>query len=602
MLRTCVWLYWRVQVSTGNAGAEDKAPYNEEDVVNSMKRIETINFHQTKDVSGIRFTPYHAGHVLGACMYLIEIAGVKILYTGDFSSEEDRHLVQAEVPSGVKVDILITEATFGVRNHEPVQSREARFTDYIHKTLNRGGKCLIPAFALGRAQELLLILDDYWQKHPELQGIPIYYMGQLAVKCLSVYAAQIHSMNAVVLEQWKQGRNPFRFKHIENIKSVSNLDDSAPCVALASPGMLQSGASRDLFEKWCQDSKNSIIIAGYAVQGTLAKDLLDEPTEVQSADGRKLVRRMQIHEVSFAAHVDFDQNRAFICAVKPRHIILVHAEENEMRKFMERFKVKHEADFKFDMYNPENTKSVLFSFRGEKKAKVIGSAARHAQIPGAKLSGFLFRRSFNYFIVAPDELAVHTDNKLELSSVRQKQAIAYPYGLALLQHHLLLIYGLSVKIVEKADAPTEITVMDSITVIHNDDEQMLTMEWDANTENDMWAESILATVLQIESSPETVKLSRSCGGHDQGAAVASTEALAMRLREHLEELFGNCVATEDGSALTVTVDKCVVSVQTTGKFEVSAAQKDDKKARQLAEQINKARKKFILTVQPDLFN
>lgn len=67
-----------------------------------------------------------------------------------------------------------------------------------------------------------------------------------------------------------------------HLQTVSNLDDSAPCVALASPGMLQSGASRDLFERWCQDARNSIIIAGYAVQGTLAKDLLDEPKEVTS--------------------------------------------------------------------------------------------------------------------------------------------------------------------------------------------------------------------------------------------------------------------------------------------------------------------------------
>ena len=63
-----------------------------------------------------------------------------------------------------------------------------------------------------------MLPDDYWQKHPNLEGIPIYYMGQLANKCLSVYAAQIHSMNAVVKEQWKLGRNPFKFQHITNIK------------------------------------------------------------------------------------------------------------------------------------------------------------------------------------------------------------------------------------------------------------------------------------------------------------------------------------------------------------------------------------------------
>ncbi len=82
---------------------------------------------------------------------------MKILYTGDFSRQEDRHLMAAEIPH-VSPDILIVESTYGVQIHEPRDQREARFTAIVHEIVKRGGRCLLPVFALGRAQELLLIL------------------------------------------------------------------------------------------------------------------------------------------------------------------------------------------------------------------------------------------------------------------------------------------------------------------------------------------------------------------------------------------------------------------------------------------------------------
>lgn len=125
-------------------------------------------------------------YLLPAAMFMIEIAGVKVLYTGDFSRQEDRHLMAAEIPS-VKPDVMIVvnfltkplhnyvnsdlyglvmfcysvqESTYGTHIHEKREERESRFTGIIHDIVNRGGRCLIPVFALGRAQELLLILGN----------------------------------------------------------------------------------------------------------------------------------------------------------------------------------------------------------------------------------------------------------------------------------------------------------------------------------------------------------------------------------------------------------------------------------------------------------
>ena len=94
----------------------------------SWRQIEAVDYHQEVQIAGgLRFTSYHAGHVLGAAMFLIEMAGLRILYTGDFSREEDRHLVQAEVPP-VRPDVLISESTYGVQSLEPRLDKEQRFT------------------------------------------------------------------------------------------------------------------------------------------------------------------------------------------------------------------------------------------------------------------------------------------------------------------------------------------------------------------------------------------------------------------------------------------------------------------------------------------
>lgn len=146
--------------------------YSKQDLDACMEKIEVVDFHQTMEVRGIRFTPTAAGHVLGAAMFSIEIDGINILYTGDYSVETDRHLSRALVPvssSGAPPDVLIVESTFGITNLPPREEREALLTHTVDSVVRRGGSCLIPVFALGRAQELLLILDSHWQAHPELQ-------------------------------------------------------------------------------------------------------------------------------------------------------------------------------------------------------------------------------------------------------------------------------------------------------------------------------------------------------------------------------------------------------------------------------------------------
>ena len=137
--------------------------------------------------------------------------------------------------------------------------------------------------------------------------------------------------------------NPFNFKFIQNLKSidVNSFDDRGASVVFASPGMLQSGVSRQLFDRWATDPKNGCIIAGYAIENTLAREIMNAPKEVVTMEGRRQPLNCLVDYVSFSAHVDYVQNKNFIAKVNPKHIILVHGQKDEMGRLKGALMMQH---------------------------------------------------------------------------------------------------------------------------------------------------------------------------------------------------------------------------------------------------------------------
>lgn len=481
--------------------------YNESDLKASMEKIEVINFHEIKEVAGIKFWCYHAGHVLGAAMFMIEIAGVRVLYTGDFSREEDRHLMSAEVPR-IKPDVLIIEATYGTHLHEKREEREARFTTTVLNTVTKGGRCLIPVFALGRAQELLLILDEFWSMHPELQDVPIYYASSLAEKCMSVYQTHVSAMNDKIKRQISI-KNPFVFKHILDLKSIDNFDDCGPCVVLATPGMMQSGLSRELFEQWCENPKNTCLIAGYCCEGTLAKHILSEPDEILSMDGQKLNRKCKVEYISFSAHADYKQTSEFVRALHPPQIVLVHGEANEMSKLKQGLTDQYKDDEKcpITIHNPKNTQNVELHFQGEKTAKVIGTLAMEPPIQDKRLSGVLVKRNFNYHLMAAEDVRKYTD--LSVSNISQTMTISFQQPLSTIQQ-VLEDQGIDFELVEVKVSPesklrqSALKVVGKIMLTLNLEHKVAYLEWNAGPNEDAYVE-MLAALLTKYSIPQTTE-------------------------------------------------------------------------------------------------
>ncbi|QSZ35415.1 hypothetical protein DSL72_008285 [Monilinia vaccinii-corymbosi] len=587
----------RVGGASSNGGSQPV--YTEADHLTTFAQIEAIDYHTTHTISSIRVTPYPAGHVLGAAMFLIEIAGLKIFFTGDYSREDDRHLVSAEVPKGVKIDVLITESTYGIASHVPRLEREQALMKSVTSILNRGGRVLMPVFALGRAQELLLILDEYWGKHPEFQKIPIYYASNLARKCMLVYQTYVGSMNENIKRLFRErmaeaeanstsgGRGgPWDFKYIRSLKNLDRFDDVGGCVILASPGMLQNGISRQLLERWAPSDKNGVIITGYSVEGTMAKQIMQEPDHIQAimsgpqgftrrsapgeAEKAMIPRRCSVQEFSFAAHVDGVENREFIEEIAAPVVILVHGEQHNMMRLKSKLlSLNADKTIKVKVFSPKNCDPLRIPFLTSKTAKVVGKLANNPPPPDSTqlITGVLVQNDFKMSLMAPEDLREYAGLTTTTITCKQRMTLSAA-GIDLIRWALEGTFGkidelpesrgqqkhsngsgdthMNGSSDEEADdeiantnAVTAYLVMGCVTVRYRSNGEV-ELEWEGNMLNDGIADAIMAVLYSVESSPAAVKQSASKSPHSHSHSHSSTARnphANLSPTERLERLF-----------------------------------------------------------------
>ncbi|KAK2629260.1 hypothetical protein QTJ16_000080 [Diplocarpon rosae] len=588
---------WLIQdsIRVGGASSDSRGQpvYTEADHLSTFPMIEAIDYHTTHTISSIRITPYPAGHVLGAAMFLIEIAGLKIFFTGDYSREDDRHLVSAEVPKGVKIDVLITESTYGIASHVPRIEREQQLMKSITSILNRGGRVLMPVFALGRAQELLLILDEYWALHPEFQKIPIYYASNLARKCMLVYQTYVGAMNDNIKRLFRERMaeaeansdtatkgGPWDFKYIRSLKNLDRFDDVGGCVMLASPGMLQNGVSRELLERWAPSDKNGVVITGYSVEGTMAKQIMQEPDQIQAImsrntggarrgpdlpDSEKVMipRRCSVQEFSFAAHVDGVENREFIEEVAAPVVILVHGEvHNMMRLKSKLLSLNADKTSKVKVFSPRNCEELRIPFKADKTAKVVGKLA---SIPpptadgnqSKLMTGVLVQNDFKMSLMAPEDLREYAGLTTTIITCKQRMTLSAA-GIELIKWALEGTFGKIDELPESRykniqngdaqmngsseNADEEISsqtraylVMGCVTVRHRNNGEV-ELEWEGNMLNDGIADAVMAVLFSVESSPAAVKRSSGKHSHSHDSPARNPHS-NLSPTERLERLF-----------------------------------------------------------------
>lgn len=307
---------------------------NERHVVQVMNSVQSLTLNAEYNINGVKISSFYAGHVLGAVMFLIEYKGVRVLYTGDFNSAADRHLAALKVPQ-CQPDVVISESTYATIMKDWKKQREMQFMCLAKKTLERSGKILIPVFALGRAQELMILIDDLWEKTG--WQVPVYYAGRLVERVQFYYKLFLpwtnQNLQRSAMQQMKRLSGFTRFQPLPKGAELT----SGSIVVLATPGMLHAGRSLELFKRMCTDSKNSLLIPGFCVKGTYGARLLSGEKKLKIHEMDYHVQ-MEIAKMSFSAHADSKGITDLMDYLQPKHVVLVHGEKKRMFELIENTK------------------------------------------------------------------------------------------------------------------------------------------------------------------------------------------------------------------------------------------------------------------------
>lgn len=330
-------------------------PYEARDVNEVIKHCITLPYGKPTDISpDITITLNNAGHIMGSATVHLNISGAhNILYSGDYKYAKTQ-LLDSAVSVYPRVETLITESTYGNSTDVmPDQQFVYRsFSESINKTLTEGGKVLIPVPAVGRAQEIMLVMAEE-MKEGRLIESPIYIEGMIS-EASAIHMSYAHYLGSEVRKSVSQDINPFQSEYFTVISGYGKrddvLNDENPAIVMATSGMLEGGPSVEYFKELAPNPMNKIMFVSYQINGTLGRRVLDGTmSEVSMMDKSGKVKvvpvRCQTQKIDgFSGHSDFNQILSFVARVKPKRVLVNHGErtksENTASAIYSRLKIR----------------------------------------------------------------------------------------------------------------------------------------------------------------------------------------------------------------------------------------------------------------------
>ncbi len=318
--------------------------YSKKDIQNELKHIIPVNYGEVVDITPeIKMTLYNAGHILGSASVHLHIGegAHNLVYTGDMKFGFTRLFDPANTRFP-RVETLLIESTYGGRNDMTINrfDSEKRLTDIIEKTISRGGKVLIPVFAVGRSQEIMLVLEEYARRHPDFQ-VPIYIDG-MVLEASAIHTAYPEYLREQLQRRILSDRSPFENPLIKVAKGTDKgeIVNGEPAVILAPSGMLAGGPSLEYLKLMADNEKNTIIFVGYQSSLSLGHKIQTGIREVPllGDDGKtKLLKiNMQVETAEgFSGHSDRAQLMAYLRNLRPtpERIITMHGDMNKTEDF-----------------------------------------------------------------------------------------------------------------------------------------------------------------------------------------------------------------------------------------------------------------------------
>jgi predicted metal-dependent RNase len=322
--------YYRIH--SGEKG--QRKLFSSKDVNNVMKDSKIMEYKEPF-TSDFRMTFYTAGHIMGSAMTLVENGRHRVLYTGDICMRKGRVLDPCE--RNVAADTLIMENTYGGKDDIIPSYKESfqKMVGIINKTLDRGGHVIIPSFAVGRAQEVLLTLDDY-MRSGAITPTKIFVEGMIT-KAMKIYRHNaIYANDDVKRRILMSEDDPFKSPNFHHSRSKTKDDVlKEPSIIVTTSGMLSGGPVMFYLQKLGKDPKNAMIFVGYQAKGTLGSKIIGGKRRVRIRN-REIDLKLQVEYVRLSGHADFKELLQFTKSVKGlKKIFLMHGEKKDLKEELE---------------------------------------------------------------------------------------------------------------------------------------------------------------------------------------------------------------------------------------------------------------------------
>jgi metallo-beta-lactamase family protein len=331
--------YVNKAIARDHAAMEPVEPlFTVDDAVAVIERMVAIPYHRRLPIGpGVHLTFHDAGHVLGSAIVVLDAEAEKgraerrLVYTGDLGRHDRTILRDPEIVLGA--DALVTESTYGDRIHKPITAVEDELASVLARTHARGGKVVIPSFALERAQEILYAINLLRQRG-QMPKMPVYVDSPLTVKITDVFRLHPDCFDAETRALIRGKESPFDFpelRYVEDKEESKSIDASPePCVIISASGMCEAGRIVHHLKATIEDEKNTIAIVGFQAAHTLGRRIVERRRRVKIFGVERDLRAEVATLNGFSAHADQNDLVAFAEALRERgslgRIALVHGE------------------------------------------------------------------------------------------------------------------------------------------------------------------------------------------------------------------------------------------------------------------------------------
>jgi metallo-beta-lactamase family protein len=310
--------------------------YTDEDVVACLDQFVGINYNRAYQLfPGATLTFFDAGHILGSAIVQLDLEDPqekrhwRVVFSGDLG-RKNRPILR-DPTTMTEADILIMESTYGNREHDPEYPDRGLLAEVVNRTVARRGKIIIPAFAVGRTQELVYFLHEMFRKG-EIPRIPIYVDSPLAIDATSIFRLHPQAYDQEMAALILAGQDPLSLgqahytRSVEESKKLNELTE--PAIIISASGMAEAGRILHHLRNNIEDPRNTILIVGWQAPHTLGRLLVEKRPEVRIFGEPFKLRAEVVTMDGFSGHADRSELLDWAGAFKthPKHTFLVHGE------------------------------------------------------------------------------------------------------------------------------------------------------------------------------------------------------------------------------------------------------------------------------------